>query len=418
MSFNEKLAAFAVVRESISQRRQELTDRLTRNNNLVSRLTVALETELYVEDDDVDLLEVSNLGIPRSVWMRKRFGVFWERDIPANDERFFKESFRMERPTFALLVSRLGILKKKDTNFRNAIPLEKRIAIALYTLGSSAEYRAIGSMFGVSSNSVCNILHEFCRALVLEFTDEYLTPNFLTDSYVDECVQGFEAIGFPQCLGAIDGCHIEIDPPAAEAVDHHNYKGWSSVVLFAMVDYRYRFQYVDIGAPGRCNDSYIFQSSSLSKMLNLCPLLESKSRKICGVDVPVLLIGDSAFRFSRNLMKPYPYSTDQTIKRKTFNYNLSKSRRVVENAFGHVKARFRRVGMGLHSHPKKNAVIIMACCVLHNILNVHNSAIDEAWKAALGEHDKEQPHQSNTSTDYSRPAEEIRSAIADYLCII
>ncbi|KAL7723098.1 hypothetical protein ACLKA6_009060 [Drosophila palustris] len=74
--------------------------------------------------------------------------------------------------------------------------------------------------------------------------------------------------------------------------------------------------------------------------------------------------------------------------------------------------------MGLHSHPKKNAVIIMACCVLHNILNVHNSAIDEAWKAALGEHDKEQPHQSNTSTDYSRPAEEIRSAIADYLCII
>ncbi|KAM8702743.1 hypothetical protein ACLKA7_000872 [Drosophila subpalustris] len=178
MSFNEKLAAFAVVRKSISQRKQELTDRLTRNNNLVSRLTVALETELCVKDDDVDLLEVSNLGIPRSVWMR----------------------------------------------------------------GSSAEYRAIGSMFGVSSNSVCNILHQFCRALVLEFTDEYLTSNFLTDSYVDECVQGFEAIGFPQCLGAI-----------AEAVDHHNYKGWSSVVLLAMVDYR--FQYVDIGAPGRCDDS-------------------------------------------------------------------------------------------------------------------------------------------------------------------
>ncbi|KAL7725835.1 hypothetical protein ACLKA6_015917 [Drosophila palustris] len=187
MSFNEKLAAFAVVRESISQRRQELTDRLTRNNNLVSRLTVALETDLCVEDDDVDLLEVSNLGIPRSVWMRERLSTG-----------------------------------------------KKRIAIALYTLGSSAEYRAIGSMFGVSSNSVCNIQHEFCRALVLEFTDEYLTPNFLTDSYVDECVQGFEAIGFPQCLGAIDGCHIEIDPPAAEAVDHHNYKGWSSVVLFAM----------------------------------------------------------------------------------------------------------------------------------------------------------------------------------------
>jgi len=31
---------------------------------------------------------------------------------------------------------------------------------------------------------------------------------------------------------------MEVEPPAAEAVDHHNYKGWNSVVLFAMVDYR------------------------------------------------------------------------------------------------------------------------------------------------------------------------------------
>ncbi|KAL7724088.1 hypothetical protein ACLKA6_000624 [Drosophila palustris] len=259
--------------------------RMRDDANSISRLTVALETELGVEDDDVDLLEVSNLGIPRSVWMRV-----------------------------------LGIP-------------------------------------------------------VLEFTDEYLTPNFLTDSYVDECVQGFEAIGFPQCLGAIDGCHIEIDPPAAEAVDHHNYKGWSSVVLFAMVDYR--FQYVDIGAPGRCNDFYIFQSSSLSKMLNSCPLLESKSRKICGVDVPVLLIGDSAFRFSRNLMK-----------KSCGECGWSRE--------GKIQARWN----GAAQPPKEKR------------------AIDEAWKAALGEHDKEQPHQSNTSTDYSRPAEEIRSAIADYLCII
>lgn len=36
-----------------------------------------------------------------------------------------------------------------------------------------------------------------------------------------------------------DGCHIEMMPPVEEAVDYHNYKGWNSVVLFALVDYRY-----------------------------------------------------------------------------------------------------------------------------------------------------------------------------------
>jgi len=50
----------------------------------------------------------------------------------------------MEKSTFSFLVDRLGVLRKKDTNWRNAIPFEKRIAIALYTLGSSAEYRSIG----------------------------------------------------------------------------------------------------------------------------------------------------------------------------------------------------------------------------------------------------------------------------------
>jgi len=174
--------------------------------------------------------------------------------------------------------------------------------------------------------------------------------------------------------------------------------------------------YVDVGAPGRCNDSFIFQRSTLCQMIDSCPLLDSKSKEICGVNVPVCLIGDSAFRFSPKLMKPYPFSTDASLEKRTFNYNLSKARRVVENAFGHLKARFRRVGNGLESRPKNNAIMIMACCVLHNILNVHNSTINEAWGDTLGQKEKEQPHQNNTTADFHESAEEIRSAIAEFLC--
>lgn len=135
--------------------------------------------------------------------MKNRYGVFWEKDIPESTAEFFKESFRLEKDIFLLLVQRLEVLRKQDTKFRNAIPLEKRIAIALYTLGSSSEYRTIGRLFGVSPNSVCNILHEFCRAIIKEFSEEYLPPNFITKNTVEECVKGFQDIGFPQCLGAI-----------------------------------------------------------------------------------------------------------------------------------------------------------------------------------------------------------------------
>ncbi|XP_033238722.1 protein ALP1-like isoform X2 [Drosophila pseudoobscura] len=366
----------------------------------------------FDEDEMLDWVTAIKIQKPGRLWSF-RIGTFWEKEVPENNEAFFKESFRMERPCFDILVNRLEVLRKKDTNCRAAIPLEKRIAIALYTLGSSSEYRTVGRLFGVAPNSVCNILHEFCRALIHEFSKEYMSPNYLTSDKIDECVKGFEAIGFPQCLGAIDGCHIEIKPPAAEAVDHHNSKGWYSTVLFALVDYRYRFTYVNIGSAGRCNDSMIYQKSSLAKHIEASALLQEKAKEISGVNVPVMLIGDSAFRFSKKLMKPYPFSPVASLEQRTFNYNLSKARRVVENAFGHLKARFRIIGKGLGSHHKNNSAIIMSCCILHNILNMHNSAINENWELATNDQ-REQPDTSNSSADFNQSAEQIRSAIAKY----
>ncbi|XP_033250568.1 uncharacterized protein LOC117189539 isoform X1 [Drosophila miranda] len=304
-------------------------------HQLIMLLSMNNDDDFNIDEDEMTQMTAIKTQKPGRLWSFKRFGTFWEKVVPENNEAFFKESFRMERPCFDILVNRLEVLGKKDTNCRAAIPLEKRIAIALYTLGSSSEYRTVGRLFGVAPNSVCNILHEFCRALIDEFSKEYMSPNYLTSDKIDECVKGFEAIGFPQCLGAIDGCHIEIKPPAPEAVDHHNYKGWYSTVLFALVDYRYanilhknmylaswfnvlnylnpilfryRFTYVNIGSAGRCNDSMIYQKSSLAKHIEASTLLQEKAKEISAVNVPVMLIGDSAFRFSKKLMKPYPFS--------------------------------------------------------------------------------------------------------------
>lgn len=109
----------------------------------------------------------------------------------------------MEREHFNTLVEGLQGLKKMDTNFRTAIPLDKRIAIALYTLGTSAEYKAVGRLFGVSRPMVGKILHEFCVEFYKVFAPKYLPRNFLTQEKLEECVKGFEALGFPQCFGAM-----------------------------------------------------------------------------------------------------------------------------------------------------------------------------------------------------------------------
>ncbi|KAH7976751.1 hypothetical protein HPB52_018925 [Rhipicephalus sanguineus] len=40
--------------------------------------------------------------------------------------------------------------------------------------------------------------------------------------------------GFPQAIGALDGCHFVVSPPKKDAVDYYNCKEWYSVILLAV----------------------------------------------------------------------------------------------------------------------------------------------------------------------------------------
>ncbi|XP_067634019.1 uncharacterized protein [Eurosta solidaginis] len=350
----------------------------------------------------------------RSYWTRARSQSFWEVDCQVNGDEFFKSNFRMKRSVFIELCDNLRVLEKKDTPLRKAISLHKRVAIALYALGSSAEYRTIGNMFGVGKSTVCEIVLEFCTQTWKQLSLTYMPSFPLTREKVSELVQGFEAIGFPQCMGAIDGCHIEIHPRSEDATDYYNYKGWYSTILLALVDARYRFIYINVGSPGRCNDSQIFESSTLKTQLEKCPYLDEMRTPVSGVDVPIFIIGDSAFRFSKTLMKPYAFQVSQNEDEKNFNYSLSKVRRVVENAFGHVKARFRRIGKGIDNQIQNANIIIKACCVLHNFLNERNDSINEKWISALQivERNRQYPHQEISANDRQNNAEIIRKSLA------
>nr|XP_036219626.1 uncharacterized protein LOC106614101 [Bactrocera oleae] len=177
----------------------------------------------------------------RSIWIKTRGQMFWEVDCQVNSDAFFKSNFRMNHQSFNKLCIMLKSLEKKNTNYRKSIQLEKRIAIALYALGSSAKYRAIGNMFGIGKSSVCNILIEFCHEVWRCLWPLYLNKFPMNEFQLREYLNGFESLGFPQVLGALDGCHIEVRPTAEDAVDYFNDKGWYSTVLLALVDARQVF---------------------------------------------------------------------------------------------------------------------------------------------------------------------------------
>lgn len=109
----------------------------------------------------------------------------------------------MHRESFENLCSMLPGRKKADTNLRQAIPLPKRVAVALYSLGSSAEYRTIANLFGIGKSTACCILLEFCEEAWRILRPLHFNHFPLTREKIEECVRGFDVLGFPQCLGAI-----------------------------------------------------------------------------------------------------------------------------------------------------------------------------------------------------------------------
>lgn len=129
--------------------------------------------------------------------------------MPLMSDFLFKENFRMTLPIFNLLCDKLSCLQKEDTVLRKAISLKKRIAIAIYALGSSAEYRSIGNLFGVGRTTVGEILIEFCEAVwtVLKLENMNFFES-LTSAKLKDCIHGFNKLGFPQCYGAIGKLNV------------------------------------------------------------------------------------------------------------------------------------------------------------------------------------------------------------------
>lgn len=187
----------------------------------------------------------------------------------------------------------------------------------------------------------------------------------------EKIANGFvQKANFPHAIGAVDGKHIRVRKPVNSGSLFFNYKDYFSIVLLAIVDSDYKFIYVNVGSYGKECDSSIFKESTFWKKMEDCTLNLPSPKPLTADSqnaLPYVLVGDEGFWLHENLLRPFG-GTHLEIKKRVFNYRLTRARRYVECAFGILSNKWRIFHRPLDVKEETAIWIVKVCTVLHNFV--------------------------------------------------
>ena len=283
-------------------------------------------------------------------------------ELYATDIPGFTNFMRMTPEFFEMIKTRLEPrLARQATNYRAPISVGEKLALTIRYLATGESYTSLSCQFRVGRSTISKFLPEVCRAIQDEFTREYLRCPTTPDEW-KELETEFR-------IRWNDGKHVALKKPKNSGALYHNYKGFFSIVMLALVDGQYKFRWVDVFTAGSCSDAQIFNTCHLKRKIDDGSIGFPDPAPITqgGRDVPYFILADDAFALKTWLMKPYGRRM-LTREERIANYRISRGRRVVENAFGILVSRFRVMMTTIEVPPETVRDVVLTCVVLHNIL--------------------------------------------------
>ncbi|XP_071496099.1 putative nuclease HARBI1 [Diadema antillarum] len=276
------------------------------------------------------------------------------------DPRAIQHFMRMPPAMFDDVVQRLTPrLTEQDTNYRASLEPGLKVEITLRHLASGNTYRNMQYTWRVPHNTISVVVRRVVKAIIEEYTDELLCCPTTEQGWRDLADHWYQRWNFPHTVGAIDGKHVACKAPPNSGSEFYNYKGFYSMILFAM-------------AMAHPQDAQIYNESDLHHGLDqnrIHAFPQPDPLPNDNQDVPYFIIGDDAFSLRTYLMKPNS-TRNLTHGERIFNFRLSRARRVVENAFGILLNRFQILLTTMQHHHETVRTIMEAYCILHNLMRI------------------------------------------------
>ena len=189
----------------------------------------------------------------KRIWMREllihrsRLGL-WNCAVPQLEKvnsrtiGTFANYFRMDASCFELLLAKVApIINREDTQFRQAISPQERLAVTLRYLATGCSFTELHYSHRISLSSISHIIPETCEAVYNCIKEECLLTPKTSVEWQEISLTLQERWQFPNVLGALDGKDVIMVKPWHVGSNYHNYKGSESIVLLALCDAYYRY---------------------------------------------------------------------------------------------------------------------------------------------------------------------------------
>lgn len=284
----------------------------------------------------------------------------------AGHARCIQEVFQMSPTTLNLLQH--WLCNETSLGPSRYISLLEKLAIFMFIAGQGASNCLTQEEYQYSSDTISHCFHEVLTALI-HLGQHYISvpqAPFMVHPKISSS-RKFSPY-FNDCIGALDGTHVQCHMPVGDTAPYRNRKDYLSQNVLAVCRHDMLFHYVLPGWEGSAHDTKVLGDAIENKRFQIpkgkCYLADAGYS-----NSNFMMILYSGIRY--HLKEQTQAAMRPANEKKLFNLRHAQLRNIIERIFSVFKRRFQIFGKAPEYPFKTQVKLIYALAGLHNFIRQH-----------------------------------------------